>query len=150
MFYDVNAKLLGEYADTVIFCNACDYTEASTGCQPIQMLGHSMNAVVIPKGGELTFRFEVRQASETMLMTAMIPTQPYDKGDLRYTVQMDDAAPVIFSLKEPFRSETWKQNVLCGQALKSATISLSTGWHTLRLKALDDHVIADQWIIKNL
>ena len=150
VFYDVNAKLLGEYADTVIFCNACDYTEASTGCQPIQMLGHSMNAVVIPKGGELTFRFEVRQASETMLMTAMIPTQPYDKGDLRYTVQMDDAAPVIFSLKEPFRSETWKQNVLCGQALKSATISLSKGWHTLRLKALDDHVIADQWIIKNL
>jgi hypothetical protein len=147
VFYDAYAKLKGEPFNTLISCNACDYTEASAGCQPIQMLGHSMNAVAIPKGGELTFRFNVEKEGNATLLTAMIPTQPYDKGDLRYAVQMDDAAPVIISLKEKFRSESWKQNVLTGQALKATSISLSKGWHTLRLKAIDDHIIADQWMM---
>ena len=72
----------------------------------------------------------------------------YDQGDLRYTVQLDDAAPVIISLREPFRSESWKQNVLRGQALKAVPVTLSKGGHTLRLKALDGHIIADQWMIR--
>ena len=148
VFDDVCAQLKGEPMDTVIACNACDYAEASEGCRPIQMLGHSMNAVVIPKGGELTFRFEVEQEGIATLITAMIPTQPYDSGDLRYAVQVDDAAPVIISLKEKFRSESWKQNVLRGQALKETSVSLSKGWHTLRLKAIDDHIIADQWMME--
>ena len=150
VFSDVHAKLLGETADTLIACHACDYTEASEGCQIIQMLGHSMRAVAIPKGGELTYRFEVTQEGPATLFTAMIPTQPYDQGDLRYAVQVDDAAPVIISLREPFRSESWKQSVLRGQALKAVPVTLSKGRHTLRLKALDGHIIADQWMIGSL
>ena len=101
-----------------------------------------------PRGGELTYRFEVTQEGPATLFTAMIPTQPYDQGDLRYTVQVDDAAPVIISLREPFRSESWKQSVLRGQALKAVPVTLSKGGHTLRLKALDGHIIADQWMIR--
>ena len=148
VFSDVHARLVGEPSDTLIACHACDYTEASEGCQTIQMLGHSMRAVAIPKGGELTYRFEVTQEGPATLFTAMIPTQPYDQGDLRYAVQVDDAAPVIISLREPFRSESWKQNVLRGQALKAVPVTLSKGRHTLRLKALDGHIIADQWMIR--
>ena len=103
VFSDVHARLVGEPSDTLIACHACDYTEASEGCQTIQMLGHSMRAVAIPKGGELTYRFEVTQEGPATLFTAMIPTQPYDQGDLRYAVQLDDAAPVIISL----RGITW-------------------------------------------
>lgn len=147
VFDDVHAELTGKPADSVMVWNACDYAEASAGCQPVRMLGHSMNAVIIPMGGELVFRFEVQQACKATVISAMIPTQPYDKGDLRYAVQMDEAAPVILSLKEPFRSESWKQNVLRGQALKETTVLLSKGRHTLRLKALDDHIIADQWMM---
>ena len=55
----------------------------------VQMLGHSMNAVSIPKGGELAYEFESPQEGEAVLYTAMIPTQPSDRGDLRYSVQMD-------------------------------------------------------------
>ena len=77
----------------------------------------------------------------------MIPTQPNDKGDLRYSVQIDDQQPVVISLKEKFRSEFWKLSVLRGQALKQTPVRVTKGDHTLRIKALDDHVIADQWML---
>ena len=138
---------VGEQDNSVMAFNACDFFEASPGCQPIQMLGHSMNAVAIPQGGKLAYRFQVEQEGAAMLYTAMIPTQPNDKGDLRYSVQVDDLPPVTISLKEPYRSESWKLNVLRGQALKQTPVTLSKGSHTLVIRALDNHIIADQWMI---
>ena len=111
------------------------------------MLGHSMNAVPIPKGTELTYEFDSPQEGEAVLYTAMIPTQPSDRGDLRYQVQIDDQQPVVISLKEPYRSERWKLNVLRGQALTKTPVRVAKGRHTLRVKALDDHIIFDQWMI---
>jgi hypothetical protein len=131
----------------VVACNAFDHDAASQGCQPIQMLGHSMNAVSIPKGGELVYHFTTQKEGEATLYTAMIPTQPNDKGDLRYSVQIDDQAPVTISLKEKYRSDFWKVSVLRGQALKTTPVKLSKGQHTLTIKALDEHIILDQWMV---
>ena len=125
--------------------NACDCS--STSVVTIPMLGHSMNAVAIPKGAELTYEFDSPQEGEAVLYTAMIPTQPSDRGDLRYQVQLDDQQPVVISLKEPYRSERWKLNVLRGQALTKTPVRVAKGKHTLRVKALDDHIIFDQWMI---
>ena len=127
--------------------NAVDYDMASSGCHSIQMLGHSMNAVAIPKGGELVYRFKVLHEGEAILYTAMIPTQPNDKGDLRYWVQIDDKPAVTISLKEKYRSDFWKQSVLRGQALKQTQVTLDKGDHTLRIRALDEHIILDQWML---
>lgn len=133
--------------------NACHYQASyplsleGAGGGPIQMLGHSMNAVSIPKGGELTYEFETQQEGEAVLYTAMIPTQPNDKGDLRYQVQIDNEAPIVISLKEKYRSEFWKVSVLRGQALKQTPVKIGKGKHTLKIKALDDHIIMDQWMI---
>ncbi len=154
--------------------NACDYQyytpSSSEPCAltTIQMLGHSMNAVAIPKGGEVVYEFETEQQGEALLYTAMIPTQANDRGDLRYQVQIDNQGPVVISLKEKFRSDFWKESVLRGQALKQTPVSLTprsdegrlqgknpipTGEgnfksrHTLRIKALDDHIIIDQWML---
>ena len=55
--------------------------------------------------------------------------------------------PQTFSLKEPFRSEGWKQNVLRQQALRELPISLTKGSHTLSITALDNHIILDQWML---
>ena len=77
----------------------------------------------------------------------MIPTQPNDKGDLRYQVTLDDQQPVVISLKEKYRSEFWKVSVLRGQALKQTPVKVSKGKHTLKVKALDDHIIMDQWML---
>ena len=133
--------------DTYVSRNACQWTSATAGCQPIGMLGHSGRAVAIPKGGETVYEFETLQDGAATLYTAMIPTQPNDKGDLRYTVQIDDQPAQTISLKEKYRSESWKLNVLRGQALKQTAVSVTKGRHTLRIKALDDHVICDQWML---
>ncbi|MBQ7662219.1 MAG: glycosyl hydrolase 115 family protein [Prevotella sp.] len=158
------------FPDKAIARNACRYKSATEGVQTIQMLGHSMNAVSIPKGGEVVYEFETSpdpseggeglahsesersssplgRSGEVILYTAMIPTQPNDKGDLRYQVTIDDQEPVVISLKEKYRSEFWKQSVLRGQALKQTTVKIGKGKHTLKIKALDDHIIMDQWMI---
>ena len=134
-------------ASDFIACNACDYDAASKGCQPIQMLGHSMNAVAVPKGGEIVYHFTTQNDGEATLYTAMIPTQPNDKGDLRYSISIDGSEPVTISLKEKFRSEFWKKSVLRGQALKDTSVTLKKGQHTLTIRALDEHIIIDQWMI---
>ena len=127
--------------------NACQYDSSTSPCTVIDMLGHSMQAVCLPKGGELVYEFESLAEGDAVLYTALIPTQPSDKGDLRYEVRIDDQAPVVISLKEPYRSEQWKRNVLRGQALKQTPIQLTKGSHKLHIKALDDHIIIDQWMV---
>lgn len=126
--------------------NACDYQQASDGAQPVEMLGHSMKAVKLPKGDSLTYRFYAK-GGDVILHTALIPTQANGKGDIRYSVSVDGGKPVVYSLKEPFRSERWKTNVLRGQALRSTPVSLTGGNHTLVITALDDHIVIDQWMI---
>ena len=162
VFGDVRTQLSQhDLSGPFIARNACSYVQASDGVQPIQMLGHSMNAVSIPKNGSLTYEFETGCEGDATLLTAMIPTQPLgpsDLGgqtgvhegrqyDLRYSVSLDHAAPVVISLKTPYRSEYWKQSVLRGQAVKETPVHLTKGRHTLVITAIDDHIIADQWAI---
>lgn len=127
--------------------NASDYTKASSGVRTVQMLGHSMHAVALPKDGTITYDFTVENEGKAVLRTAMIPTQPNDNGDLRYSVSIDGGEPTVYTLKEPFRSEVWKLNVLRGQAIRELPVELTKGKHTLTIKALDNHIIADQWMI---
>ena len=133
--------------DGCIATNACDYTHASHGAEAVQALGHSMKAVSVPKSGTLTYEFYCDRDGDATLYTAMIPTQPNDKGDVRYAVSIDGNEPVVISIKEKGRSEGWKQNVLRGQALKTTPVTLSKGHHTLKVKALDDNIVFDQWMI---
>ena len=129
-----------------ISCNANKYSSASEGCKAIQMLGHSMNAVSIPKGGTLDFYFNTSTSGDAIMKIALIPTQPNDNGDIRFSASIDGGEERVFSLKEPFRSERWKLNVLRGQAVREINLNgLAAGKHSLRIKALDNHIIVDQW-----
>ena len=134
-------------AGHLIARNACDYQSASRGVELVQMLGHSMNAVALPKDATLTYEFESPCDGEAILYTAMIPTQPSNRDDLRYQVTLDSQEPVTISLKTPYRSERWKQSVLRGQSLNETSVRLTRGTHKLTFKALDEHIIADQWMI---
>ena len=127
--------------------NACDYTFASRGATPVEMLGHSMKAVALPKGGSLTYSFRSTQDGQAMLNVAVIPTQANDKGDIRFSVSIDGAEPTVYTIKEPFRSEQWKRNVLRGQAVRQLPVRMTSGSHKLVIQALDDHIIVDQWMI---
>ncbi|WP_291910121.1 glycosyl hydrolase 115 family protein [Chitinophaga sp. CB10] len=131
----------------VVATNAAGYTKSTGAVRVIQSLGHSMQAVALPKGGSLEYSFETDMEGPAVLRTAVIPTQPNDKGDIRFSVQIDDEAPQVCSFKEPYRSAGWKENVLRGQAVKVTRHPLSKGKHTLRITALDNHVVVDQWMI---
>lgn len=131
--------------DGCVVTNACNYVKA-TGVRPIEMLGHSMKAVALEPGGKLTYRFYASDG-DAVLYTALIPTQPNDGGDLRYAVSLDGKPAFVYSLKEPFRSERWKTNVLRGQAVRSEKVHLTAGTHTLEIMAIDNHIIVDQWMI---
>jgi len=134
-------------ADKCIAMNACRYTHATKGAKTIQALGHSMNAVSLPQGSSLTFEFDCPWEGEAVLSTAVIPTQPNDKGDIRFSVSIDGEKPQICSFREKGRTETWKQNVMRGQARKETKHTLKKGKHTLTITALDKHVVIDQWML---
>ena len=146
VFADVRgSRFASEAADIVTIKSAADYQHASAGAEPVQMLGHSMQAVRLPKGDSLTYHFSVEREGDYTLTTALIPTHAVDAGDIRYSVIVDDTPAVVWSLKEPFRSEEWKRNVLRNQALRHQTIHLTSGNHKFTILALDDHIVVDQW-----
>ena len=126
--------------------NANECLSTSEGCKAIQMLGHSMNAVSIPKGGSLEYDFDTSTNGDVVMKIALIPTQPNDNGDIRFSVCIDGGEERVFSIKEPFRSERWKLNVLRGQTVREIELNgLAAGKHTLKIKAIDNHIIVDQW-----
>lgn len=133
--------------DGCIIRNACDYTSSTSTVTPIQMLGHSMNAVSLPKGQSLSYDIKLEKPFNGVLLTALIPTQANDKGDIRYSVTIDQGKPEVYSLKEPYRSDRWKTNVMRGQTLRTLDVNLSEGSHTITITALDDHIIIDQWML---
>lgn len=133
--------------DGCLVRNASSFDSNHGEVQPIEMLGHSMNAVSIVKGASLTYRFHADREGDAVIRTALIPTQANDKGDIRYSISIDGGTPEVYSLKEPYRSEKWKTNVMRGQTLRTTNITLSPGEHTITITALDDHIIFDQWML---
>lgn len=104
-----------------------------------------MNAVALPEGGSLTFEFDSPWEGEALLRTAVIPSHPNDKGDIRFSVSIDGGEPQVYSFREKGRTEIWKRNVLRGQAVGETKHTIKKGRHSLTITALDKHVVVDQW-----
>lgn len=135
--------------DGVIVMDAASFSDDNGNNRVIDMLGHNLSAVELDKGSSLVYEFNVMEdMTEPVLTTALIPTQPNDGGQVRYSVRVDDGETVEHDLKELFRSERWKENVLRGQARRVQTLpTLSKGTHTLTITAIDPHIVIDQWMI---
>lgn len=139
----INASVL----DGCVVRNACTYQSVQGQAHTVEMLGHSMKAVSLAKGSSVTYTFTTERSGQAVIRTALIPTQANDKGDIRYAVSVDGGRQTVYSLKEPYRSERWKENVLRGQARRSTEVIMTPGTHTLTITALDDHIILDQWML---
>lgn len=133
--------------DGAIAKNADQFEESIAQLAPVQMLGHSMNAVPLPKDEWVSYSFQTEKEGDYALRIALIPTQPLDKGDIRFSVSIDDGEERVFSLKEAYRSEQWKLNVLRGQTVRTINAKLSAGKHQVVVKALDEHIILDQLML---
>lgn len=129
-----------------VSANADSFVRLRGNARPVGMLGHSMNAVALEKGASVGYDFEVKEAADGVVRVAMIPTHAIDGQDVRFSVSVDGGKPEVFSLKEPFRSERWKENVMRGQTLREVPVTLKPGKHTLEIKALDANIVLDQWM----
>lgn len=128
-------------------CNADDYNYSSSEMQPVQNLGHSGNAVPVDKGERLDYMFNLSRSGKAVIRIAVIPTQANDKGDIRFGVSVDGGREEVISIKEPYRSDRWKENVSRGQAVIEIPVEIGEGHHNLSLRAIDNHIIFDQWMI---
>lgn len=142
----VNIPIVVNHGEVVVQ-NAADFTASSQKVQSIQLLGHSGAAVPLPKGTSVTYTFNSETEGEALLHTAVIPTHPNNKGDIRFSVKIDNELPQVCSFKEGFRTNAWKENVLRGQAIRQTKHILKKGPHTLTITAMDDHVVVDQWML---
>ncbi len=133
--------------DGAIAKNADQFDESIAQLTPVQLLGHSMNAVPLPKDEWVSYSFQTEKEGDYALRIALIPTQALDKGDIRFSVSIDDGEERVFSLKEAYRSEQWKLNVLRGQTVRTINAKLSAGKHNVVVKALDEHIILDQLML---
>lgn len=133
--------------DGAIAKNADQFDESIAQLSPVQLLGHSMNAVPLPKDEWVSYSFQTEKEGDYALRITLIPTQPLDKGDIRFSVSIDDGEERVFSLKEAYRSEQWKLNVLRGQTVRTINAKLSAGKHNVVVKALDEHIILDQLML---
>ncbi len=126
--------------------NADKFSNVKGKATPIGMLGHSMNAVALDKGSTLEYEFAIEEGGDGVIRVAVIPTHAIDGKDVRFSVSIDGGEPEVFSLKEPLRSERWKENVMRGQSVRSMPVSLKEGRHKLEIKALDVNIVVDQWM----
>lgn len=133
--------------DGCIVRNAYQYSSASDNARQIDLLGHSLRAVELQKDGELTYNF----SSETVggvLRLAFVPAYSPDGGSSQCSVSIDGGTPTTVIINDgSASSKRWQEGVLRGQSLITLPVSLSSGSHTLTVKALNDHVIFDQWMI---
>ena len=141
-------KPLSTQTRDIIAKNACEWSKTSgANIGLIPLLGHSNKAVELPRGASLKYTFYCDKEGDARFTVAAIPNYTPIKGDMRVSVRIDNGNPVICSLKEAYDSKEWKLNVWRGQVQKSFYTTLFYGNHEIEIRALDDHVIVDQWIL---
>lgn len=140
-------KPLANYTSDVIAKNACDWTTTSESIQLLSLLGHSNRAVKLPKGASLNYTFYTSQSGDARFTLAAIPNYMSGVKNMRVSVSIDHAEPVELEINEAYDGKQWKLDLWRGQTLRNFYVTLPSGNHSIEIKALDDHVILDQWIL---
>ncbi|MCB1130603.1 MAG: glycosyl hydrolase 115 family protein [Verrucomicrobiae bacterium] len=156
--------------DHVVSIHAGNYSQKSdlasgAGWRVIPGLGRSGNAVtVLPSTADLTgstrpsisYRFHRSTTGPATLRVRLLPTHPLIPGDgLRLAVAIDDNPPVPLAVTAGFdtkrsneRFSAWQTRVISNATETSAEINVASGWHTLRLIAVDAGVVVDKITIE--
>ena len=148
---------LSNYTNDIIAKNAYEWQKGYNAPQSqgkdaerirlIPLLGHSNKAVKLPKGATLNYTFYSRNGGDARFTLAVIPCYLDNQKNMRVSVSIDRAKPVVCQMKEIFNSKEWKFDHWRGQSLKNFYVTLSSGNHSIEIKALDDNVIIDQWVV---
>ena len=152
-------KPLSVVTDDIIAKNAWEWSKATEsplaqaevrGAEKITvrpLLGHSGKAVKLPKGASLSYDFYSDKSGDARFTIAVVPCFLNAVKDMRVSVSIDRGEPVICQLKEVYNTKDWKFDLWRGQTLKSFYVTLPGGSHNVTIKALDDNVLIDQWVL---
>jgi hypothetical protein len=129
--------------------NASSFARKQGKAEPIQMLGHSLSATHMGKGSVLEYDIPLKANGECLLTVALLPTHSACGKGVRVAVSIDGGEWQERDIEQKDRTPQWKANVLRGQVLLKFPVKLNgaDSSHTVRIKAVDDNVIADQLIL---
>ena len=127
--------------------NACNYRKASPEVETVAMLGHSMKAVMIPPGGNVSYSFFSELRGRAVVRVAAIGMPDYLTRDIRMAVRIDQGEPQIITVKPDVQSIQWKEAVKRGQTIVNIDVNLSRNSHDIEIKALDAPVFIDQIMV---
>ena len=112
---------------------------------PYEGLGYERKAAGIRKGSSLTFAFDDYGKDSVEVEIRLLPSHPLDEKQLRFAISVDEAVPQTVSYETKGRSEEWKENVLCNQAVRRMVLPVARkASHRLIFTALDEGVVLDQ------
>ncbi|MDR1221663.1 MAG: glycosyl hydrolase 115 family protein [Tannerella sp.] len=135
-------------AGKVIARNAVQSVTIPENSKVIEGLGHSFAAIAMKQGESLSFVFDIPQAGDAKIKIATIPNHDVDGQGMKITLSADGEVIGTADYNEKDRSETWKQNVLRGQAVSVFDHRFhKAGKTTLTVEALAPHVILDQIMV---
>ena len=134
---------LPEKRQAVYTWNGADCAEgASATCEG---LGYEGKAVAVEKKKELTFEFVAWETDSVEVEVRLLPNHPVEGERLRFTISLDGSATEAVSYETKGRSEEWKENVLCNQAVRRMILPVARkASHRLIFTALDEGVVLDQ------
>ncbi len=132
-----------EKPQAVYTWNGADCVEgASVICEG---LGYEGKAVAMEKKKELTFEFAAWETDSVEVEVRLLPNHPVEGERLRFTISLDGSATEAVSYETKGRSEEWKENVLCNQAVRRMILPVARkASHRLIFTALDEGVVLDQ------
>ena len=132
-----------EKPQAVYTWNGADCVEgASVICEG---LGYEGKAVAVEKKKELTFEFAAWETDSVEVEVRLLPNHPVEGERLRFTISLDGSATESVSYETKGRSEEWKENVLCNQAVRRMILPVTRKTsHRLIFTALDEGVVLDQ------
>lgn len=135
-------------AGMAIALNASQADNGSTTGTVVDGLGHSFSAVQLPAGETLHFTFDLPKAGEYWIRIAAIPNHDVDEKGMKIQLLADDKEIKHFDYKTVGRSETFKLNVLRGQAISLADkVMLPKGKVRISVKAITSYIQLDQVMV---
>jgi hypothetical protein len=128
--------------------NAGQAVNISENSRIVEGLGHSFAAVPMKQGESLSFTFDIPQPGDAKIKVATIPNHDVDGQGMKISLSVDGKTIGTVDYSVEGRSETWKQNVLRGQAISIFDCHFhKAGKTTLTVEALTPYVILDQIMV---
>jgi hypothetical protein len=130
--------------------NGTDYIRFD-GNEPLSHgLGYQRKAITMPVNTTVEYQFETSGTDSIWIEVALVPNHPVNGTDLHYGIMLNDEPVRLVDFHTEGRSEEWKQNTLCNQAIRiTGHKPAKQGQQILKIKAPDEGVIIDQIKIRN-